>query len=61
MDSVTMTASASVDKLSSVSSFIRQKLSCSQISVKDLARIAGRLASLRPALGPLVLLVTRSS
>ena len=61
MDSVTMTASASADKLSSMSSFICHKLSCSRISVKDLARIAGRLASLRPALGPLVLLVTRSS
>ena len=61
MDSVTMSASASSDKLSSVFSFIKQKLSCSRISVKDLARIAGRLASLRPAFGPLVLLVTRST
>ena len=61
MDSVTMTASASQDKLSSVTSFIRQKSSSSRITVKDLARIAGRLAALRPAFGYFVLLVTRSA
>ena len=61
MDSVSMTASASVEKLSSVTSFIRQKLTHSRISVKDLAKVAGRLAALRPAFGYLVLLVTRSA
>ena len=61
MDSVSMTASASPDKLSSVSSFITAKLSLPRISVKDLAKIAGRLAALKPALGYFVLLVTRSS
>ena len=61
MDSVAMTASASPDKLTSVSTFIRQRLSFSRISIKDLAKIAGRLAALRPAFGYLVLLVTRSA
>ena len=61
MDSVKMTATASADKLHSVMAFIRDKLSFSRISVKDLAKIAGRLAALRPAFGHLVLLVTRSS
>ena len=61
MDSVSMSASASADKLSSVTSFIKQKLSCSRISVKDLARVAVRLAALHPAFGPLVLLVTHSA
>ena len=61
MDSVRMTASASSEKLNSVSSFIRQKLARSKISVKDLAKVAGRLAALRPAFGYLVLLVTRSA
>ena len=56
-----MTATASVDKLNSVMSFIRDKLSFSRISVTDLAKIAGRLAALRPAFGYLVLLVTRSA
>ena len=59
MDSVKMTAAASDAKLNSVSSFIREKLSFSRISIKDLAKIAGRLAALRPAFGYLVLLVTR--
>ena len=40
-------------------SFLREKLSFSRISVKDLAKITGRLAALRPAFGYLVLLVTR--
>ena len=61
MDSVSMTASASSGKLASVTSFIREKISFSRISVKDLAKIAGRLAALRPAFGYLVLLVTRSA
>ena len=61
MDSIKMTASASVDKLESVSSFIRLKLSSSRITIKDLAKVAGRLAALRPAFGYLVLLVTRSA
>ena len=42
-----MTASVSTDKLSSVTSFIRQKLTCSRISVKDLAIVVGSLAALR--------------
>ena len=50
-DSIKMTASASAEKLDSVTSFIRQKLSSSRISVKDLAKAAGRLAALRPAFG----------
>ena len=58
MDSVLMTASASSGKLDSVFSFIREKLSFSRISVKDLAKVAGRLAALKPAFGYLVLLVT---
>ena len=61
MDSISMTATASSDKLSSVTSFIRQSLSHSRIFVKDLAKIAGRLAALRPAFGHFVLLVTRSA
>ena len=61
MDSVTMTASASSDKLSSASAFNCQKLSFSHITVKDLAKVASRLAALRPAFGHLVLLVTRSA
>ena len=61
MDSVSMTATASTNKLNSVMLFIRDKLSFSRISVKDLATIAGCLAALRPAFGYLVLLVTRSS
>ena len=61
MDSVSMTASASQDKLSSVISFVREKISFSRISIKDMAKVAGRLAALRPALGHFVLLVTRSS
>ena len=55
-----MTASAASDKLASVTSFIKQKLAHSRISIKDLAKVAGRLAALRPAFGYLVLLVTRS-
>ena len=54
-----MTASASHEKLSSVSSFVRQKLLSPRISVKDLAKVAGRLAALRLALGHFVLLITR--
>ena len=42
-------------------SFIREKLSRSRISIKDLAKVAGRLAPLRPAFGYFVLLVTRSA
>ena len=61
MDSISMTASASQDKLSSVISFVREKITFSRLSVKDLAKVAGRLAALRPALGNFVLLVTRSS
>ena len=61
MCSVSMTARASDDKLSSVSSFIRSFLSCNKISVKDLAKIAGKIASLRPGLGFFVLLTSRSA
>ena len=61
MDSVTMTARASSDKLSSVMSFIRDRLSHLRITIKDLAKVAGRLTALRPAFGYLVLLVTRSA
>ena len=61
MDSVSMTASASSEKLSSVITFVRDKMSFSRISVKDMAKVAGRLAALRPALGHFVLLVTRSA
>ena len=56
-----MSATASDGKHSSVMAFIREKLSFSRISVKDLAKVAGRLAALRPAFGSLVLLVTRSA
>ena len=56
-----MTATASSDKLHSVMSFIREKLSFSRITVKDLAKTAGRLAALRPAFRYLVLLVSRSA
>ena len=61
MDSVSMTASASAEKLESVTRFIEEKLRRPKISVKDLAKVAGRLAALRPAFGYLVLLVTRSA
>ena len=61
MDSVLMTASASAEKLESVTRFIEEKLRRPKISVKDLAKVAGRLAALRPAFGYLVLLVTRSA
>ena len=61
MCSVTMTAKASDDKLSSVFSFVRSFLSSNRIAVKDLAKIAGRIASLRPALGFFVLLASRSA
>ena len=61
MCSVTMTAKASDDKLSSVFSFVRSFLSSNKIAVKDMAKIAGRIASLRPALGYFVLLVCRSA
>ena len=56
-----MTARASEDKLSSVFSFIRSFLSSDTIAVKDLAKIAGKIASLRPALGFFVLLTSRSA
>ena len=56
-----MTATASSDKLSSVMSFIRESLSHSRIFVKDLAKIAGRLAAPRPTFSYFVLLVTRSA
>ena len=61
MCSVSMTAKASDEKLSSVISFIRSHLSYDRIAVKDLAKIAGRIAALRPALGFFVLLVSRSA
>ena len=61
MCSVSMTAKASDEKLSSVMSFVQSQLSHERISVKDLAKIAGRIAALRPALGFFVLLVSRSS
>ena len=61
MCSVSMTAKASDEKLSTVMSFVRSHLSHDRISVKDLAKIAGRIAALRPALGHFVLLVSRSS
>ena len=61
MDSVTMSATASTGKLDSVMSFVREKIAAPRISIKDLAKIAGRLAALRPAFGNLVLLVTRSA
>ena len=61
MCSITMTAKASDDKLSSVFSLVRSFLSSSRIAVKDLAKIAGRIASLRPALGFFVLLTSRSA
>ena len=56
-----MTVTASTSKLSSVMSFIREKICFSCISVKDLAKIAGRLAALCSVFGYLVLLVTRSA
>ena len=61
MCSVSMTAKASDEKLSSVISFVCSQLSHERISVKDLAKFAGRIAALRPALGFFVLLVSRSS
>ena len=61
MCSVSMTAKASDAKLSSVFSFVRSFLTSNKIAVKDLAKIAGRIASLRPALGYFVLLVCRSA
>ena len=61
MCSITMTARASDDKLSSVFSFIRDFLPHERIAVKDLAKIAGKIASLRPALGFFVLLTSRSA
>ena len=61
MCSVSMTAKASHEKLSSVMTFVRSHMSHERISVKDLAKIAGHVAALRPALGFYVLLVSRSS
>ena len=61
MCSVTMTAKASDDKLSSVFSFVRQFLPFTRIAVKDLAKIAGRIIALRPSLGYFALLVSRSA
>ena len=51
MCSVSMTAKVSDEKMSSVISFIQTHISHERISVKDLAKIAGRIAALRPALG----------
>ena len=61
MCSITMTARASDDKLSSVFTFIKSFMSSDKITVKDLAKIAGRIASLCPALGYFVLLTSRSA
>ena len=47
MDSVTMTATASVDKLASVMSFVREKISSTRLSVKDLAKSCSFTPSLR--------------
>ena len=56
-----MSARASDDKLLSVFSFIRGFLSYDKIAIKDLAKIAGKIASLKPALGFFVLLTSRSA
>ena len=61
MCSITMTARASDEKLSSVFSYIRGFLSSERIAVKDLAKIVGKIASLRPALGFFVLLTSHSA
>ena len=61
MDSVSMSATSSLGKLSSVMDFIRDKIAFCRISMKDLAKIADRLAALRPAFGSFILLVTRSA
>ena len=58
MCSVTMTARASEEKLSSVFSFIRTFLPHAKIAVKDLAKIAGKIASLCPAFSYFVLLTS---
>ena len=58
MCSVSMTTKASDKKLSAVMSFVRSHLIHDRVSVKDMAKIAGRIAALRPALGHFVLLVS---
>ena len=61
MDSVRMTASASDEKMESILNEVTQFLTQTRTGVKDLAKITGRIASLRPALGNFVLLVSRSA
>ena len=56
-----MTAKASDDKMSSVFSLIRSFFIFQQDSLEGLGKIAGRIASLRPALGYFVHLTLRSA
>ena len=63
MDSVSMTASASSEKISSVKKFIADLISCSPgpVPIRELAKAAGKLAALQSAFGPFVLLASRSA
>ena len=61
MDSVRMIALASEEKIFSVKEDVKNLLTHSRVGVKDLAKVTGKIASLKPALGNFVLLVSRSA
>ena len=61
MCSSRMVALASKDKLCTVMTDVSSLLAHSRAGIKDLAKVTGRIAALRPALGYFVLLVSRSA
>ena len=59
IDSVTMTVSAPSLKLEEVNDLIRQTLAAPSCSAKQLAKVTGKIISLLPALGPIVMVLCR--
>ena len=59
VNSVTMVVSAPENKLEDVQNLIRQSLMCPSYSARQLAKVTGKVVSLFPAFGPIVLVLSQ--